>query len=183
MNTPGQDDLPLERQLPPEMHATIGEFQTGPNEDVPWWQPTWQDGLKHLGWRWIFFLPTIGVVAFAVATYWFPPLRVAIVPLGIKFLLFAGGIAISLIGFALRKATKLRTEPFCIHCGYNLTGLPDNHRCPECGRPYSWRVIAEYRRDPQWFISRWKASHKLPAMDSTLDVPPDSTPRRSRDGT
>lgn len=25
--------------------------------------------------------------------------------------------------------------PKCLGCGYNLTGLPPGHRCPECGRP------------------------------------------------
>jgi hypothetical protein len=178
-----EDDLPLERQLPPEMHAAISEFKADPNEEIPWWQPSWQDSLRHLGWRWIFFIPAIGVLAFAIASFWFPPLRMAIIPLGIKYLLFAGGIAVSAIGFVLRQAVTALTEPFCSHCGYNLTGLPDNYRCPECGRPYSWRVINEYRRDPQWFITRWKASHKLPERDSALEVGPNSTPHKSRDGT
>ena len=51
-----------------------------------------------------------------------------------------------------RKAIhSLAQEPFCIHCGYDLTGLPDHHTCPECGRPYTFATINEYRRDPHWF--------------------------------
>lgn len=26
-------------------------------------------------------------------------------------------------------------EPFCSHCGYQLTGLVNSSKCPECGRP------------------------------------------------
>jgi hypothetical protein len=26
-------------------------------------------------------------------------------------------------------------EPYCSHCGYNLTGLTESSKCPECGRP------------------------------------------------
>jgi len=176
------DDLPIERRLPPELFAAAGELKAGPGEKIPWWRPTWRDGLRHLGWRWIFFMPIVGVIGFAVAAYWFPPLLNLIIPFGFKFMLFAGGIAISLVGYVLRQATKARPEPFCIHCGYNLTGLPDNYRCPECGRPYSWRVIDEYRRDPQWFVTRWKASHKLPENEPTLEAGPGPR-RKSRDGT
>ena len=54
---------------------------------------------------------------------------------------------ISLAGYGLRRAAQARREPFCIFCGYNLTGLPDHYRCPECGRPYTWQMIEEYRAD------------------------------------
>jgi len=93
-----------------------------------------------------------------------------------------GALAITLTGYVIRRAVRARREPFCIHCGYNLSGLPDNYRCPECGRPYTWRLIAEYRRDPRWFIERYKARQKLPPAGPTLPAGPSAKPRR-RDGT
>jgi predicted RNA-binding Zn-ribbon protein involved in translation (DUF1610 family) len=38
--------------------------------------------------------------------------------------------------------------PFCVHCGYNLTGMA-SPRCPECGAPFrsrEWRRHAERLR-------------------------------------
>ena len=29
----------------------------------------------------------------------------------------------------------------CLQCGYSLKGLPDKHRCPECGEPYNIAVV------------------------------------------
>lgn len=46
------------------------------------------------------------------------------------------------------RVTIHLTYPFCIHCGYNLRGLPDNHRCPECGVCYSLEECRRYRKDP-----------------------------------
>ncbi len=95
-------------------------------------------------------------------------------------LLIAAGISIG--GYVLKRAVQARKEPFCIFCGYNLTGLPDAYRCPECGRPYTWAEIEEYRRDPQWFIERWKARRALPPPDQPLEAKPSRRPRSS-DGT
>ena len=36
----------------------------------------------------------------------------------------------------------------CIHCHYDLTGLPDHHTCPECGRAYTFADIDAYFDDP-----------------------------------
>ena len=90
--------------------------------------------------------------------------------------------AISGVGYILNRAIRTRREPFCIYCGYNLTGLPDAYRCPECGRPYTWEEIEEYRRDPPWFIERWKARQALPAADPPLEAGP-SQRGKSSDGT
>lgn len=31
----------------------------------------------------------------------------------------------------------------CLECGFHLAGLPDQHRCPECGRPFFRAAAAD----------------------------------------
>jgi len=102
---------------------------------------------------------------------------------GVKMFVTTAAIAIALAGYVIRRAIQARKEPFCIFCGYNLTGLPDGHRCPECGRSISWAVIAEYRRDPQWFIERWKAHRELPPASEPFHAGVHARRKRARDGT
>jgi len=101
---------------------------------------------------------------------------------GGKLLLLSVGGAIGMAGTAIRAVVRQRKEPFCIHCGYTLLGLPDHHICPECGRPYSLRLIDEYRRDPHWFVQRYKAHRILPNADEPFLARPSTKPK-SRDGT
>ena len=51
-------------------------------------------------------------------------------------------------------------EPYCSHCGYQLTGLTESSKCPECGRPVvdvltrpSWgrKLARRYRSDTTVF--------------------------------
>lgn len=44
-----------------------------------------------------------------------------------------------------------RNEPYCSNCGYQLTGLVDSSKCPECGRP-----LVEVLTRPQ----RWPTNGK-----------------------
>lgn len=46
-------------------------------------------------------------------------------------------------------AARVRREglEICYECGYELRGLPDLHRCPECGTPYNKAMVVE----------RWRA--------------------------
>jgi predicted RNA-binding Zn-ribbon protein involved in translation (DUF1610 family) len=178
------EGTPLEAQLPPEIVATPADVRAEPSEALTWWTPGWRDMIGHVGYRWIFLIPALALILGLVAVLFIPGLGPAIFVVGFKLLVFAGAVAISLAGYVIRCAARARREPFCIHCGYNLTGLPDNYRCPECGRPYTWRLIAEYRRDPHWFRERYKAQQKLPAADAAFAAgPAPATRQRRRDGT
>jgi hypothetical protein len=164
--------------VPPNVVATPS--QLAPGEHITWWRPGWHDTWRYVGWRWVLLTPSLLLLIFL-----FLPLRLYYVNLYViagKLALLMAAVALTLMGFVFRRAARARQEPFCIFCGYNLTGLPDNYRCPECGRPYTWRLIAEYRRDPQWFIERYRAMSRLPPRDEPFPAGPVRR-RRSRDGT
>ncbi len=42
-----------------------------------------------------------------------------------------------------RLAQEIIADNFerCLECGYPLKGLPDKHRCPECGEPYDIATV------------------------------------------
>ena len=134
-DSPIEDERPLEAQVPPNVVATPGELRATPDEDITWWRPTWQDAAQQVGWRWVFLTPAVLFVLFSISAVIFIPLRPILLILGFKMLLLSAAIAISMAGWVIRHVARARKEPFCIHCGYNLTALPDNYRCPECGRP------------------------------------------------
>lgn len=174
---------PIWAAPPPNVEAGVSEVPYNPDEPITWWRPGWSELQPHLGWRMIFLLPLAACVVLAGLGLWKPRVGMLFLGVGVKFLLFAAAVAISLAAYVLRRATQVRGEPFCIHCGYNLTGLPDDYRCPDCGRPYKWRIINEYRRDPQWFITRWYAVHKLPKPADPFAAGRRRGRARRRDGT
>jgi hypothetical protein len=134
--------------------------------DVPWWTPTWTDLAWQLGWKWIFALPAVVVLGLLVGSLWNGAWLMPLWFVGIKIVSICVVIPFLLLLEMARQAICARKEPFCIHCGYGLSGLPDNHTCPECGRAYSFAVIEEYRRDPHWFRQRYKMRGQMPQRDA-----------------
>jgi hypothetical protein len=122
---------------------------------LPWWRPTWGDVARRLGLRWLYIVPVaavlIGVVVLCLLRFWF--FNLVLTTWKLWVLLLVGGVAA--IAEAIRQVTRARSEHFCLHCGYTLEGLPDQHICPECGRPFSFELIRLYQNDPKWFKQRW----------------------------
>jgi hypothetical protein len=169
--------------VPPSTHASPSDMSHPSFEDdVPFWKPDWRDVMKQMGWRWVLLLPAAGFIAVFAAIPAYPRLLTLLAMGGGKLLLLSIGGAVGVAGKAIRSAVGLRKEPFCIHCGYNLTGLEEGHLCPECGRPFSLKLIEEYRRDPHWFIKRYKGRKAVPLADILFDAGTVRRPK-SRDGT
>lgn len=68
--------------------------------------------------------------------YW--RIRIVSIPLWSLIVLFGGWPLFELIARTLRtrRLKRRRLTGLCVHCGYNLIGLPDG-RCPECGEAKS----------------------------------------------
>jgi rubredoxin len=177
------NDLDDSGIVPPAVVATPSQLQVQTDEQVTWWRPSWRDGLRHVGFSWVYFVPAIALTA---ALLWYlVRLRVfaLVAALGLKLVVILVGLSFALAAHAARRVARTRREPFCIFCGYNLSNLPDNYRCPECGRAYTWALIAEYRRDPEWFIERWKAHKQLPAAGKSFQAGSIARRNRAKDGT
>jgi hypothetical protein len=164
------------------VHASPVDAAPGPEAADRWWRPAPADVLRHLGWRWVLVLPAVCVVGFLVAAFFYPALFQLLFWVGLKWGILALALPFMLLGDLVRRAAQQRHDPFCIHCGYTLIGLPAEGRCPECGSAYTPQLIEEYRRDPQWFIQRYRARHQLPRGDTPFDAGPVRR-RKSRDGT
>lgn len=124
-----------------------------------WWRPSLAEVRPGLvTWHWVIVAVILVSVLLLVALlsfwrllsvmWWFYE--------WVGIVLFAVVLVPVIIEQAYSAARKRRTEPYCIHCGYRLEGLPDHHQCPECGRPYSFELIREYQQNPDWFVERWK---------------------------
>ena len=169
--------------IPPAVLATPSQVVAHPGEPIRWWRPGWRDCVRYVGYRWVFLAPAAALLLVIV---WFVinrGMRGMIFAIGVELFLLVAGISFALAGYVIRRAVRARQEPFCIYCGYNLSHLPEQYRCPECGRPYTWELIAEYRRDPHWFAERYKAHRELPPPGTVLEAAGNAPRRRSRDGT
>lgn len=178
-----REDLPLEAQVPQPVEASPFHLKLSPDDNPMWWKPGWNDVWQYVGWRWIMAVPALICVLIFFGGWYYPGLRGLAYILGIKLGLVVLAIAFWLAGYVTQMAVRAVKEPFCIFCVYNLSGLPDHYRCPECGRSYSHAIIAEYRKDPHWFIERWRQSRSVPVPDPPFESGLVSRKKRARDGT
>jgi hypothetical protein len=160
--------------------------------DAPWlddpemtfWRPSRLETFKLMTWRqWAGLLPILALMAVLALCLWIHAIWILVLKLGFKLIAVTVGLVATTSASVAKKAMTLREDPFCIRCGYSLLGLPDGHRCPECGLPVSLAIIREYQRDPENFLNRWKARHRVYIPSAVLEVPANARRRKSRDGT
>ncbi|HEV8604368.1 MAG TPA: hypothetical protein VGQ99_03320 [Tepidisphaeraceae bacterium] len=176
-----QESLPPPIPDQKRLLLSPSDIPADPDGSLPWWKPSWTDVAQRLGWRWLYLIPATLVLVLAIWAIFSRAWFINIWWWGGKLWIWIGAGAVGAVVEAMRQATKARAEPFCIHCGYTLSGLPDQHICPECGRPYSFQLIKEYQHDPKWFVQRWKSQHGNP-INERFEARK-STGRASGDGT
>jgi hypothetical protein len=177
---PDDSNQPLIKRVPPVSVASPSDLRLRDPKEVRWYLPGWGETARLFGWRWIYFAPAAALVVLAIMQPWLVLLRWIV--LWWKLASIAFLLPMVAVIEAAKNIIRRRTEPFCIHCGYTLEGLPDHHVCPECGEAFSFATIDEYRRDPHWFISRYKQHGGMPAADAPFAAG-ERVGKRSRDGT
>ena len=124
------------------------------SEPVRWWRPSMLTAARELGAWWLF----VGFIGMVVVVGWvlLLPLIGWLAMILFKVALLGVAAIIAARSRAIRRTMAARREPFCIHCGYSLGGLADQGTCPECGMVYSFNIVNDFRRDPDWFIRRFE---------------------------
>jgi hypothetical protein len=180
MANPSPSQLSAETiAVPAQLHSAVAGGPAAPRE-MRWYLPGIGETMRLMGWRIIYFVPAaiFLVLGFLVLFNWW---LIQIFFFWWKLVIIAVALPVGVATRTARNAIRLRTEPFCIHCGYDLTGLPDGHICPECGMQFHHAVINEYRRDPHWFIKRYNMRQQHPAAEAFAAGPVRSP--RANDGT
>jgi hypothetical protein len=174
-------NTPLVRQVESTSIASPHELRPRDPREVRWYKPSFGSALQMMGWRLVFFVPALALVfsLFLLPGHlWITQFLFVFWKLLLIAIVLPTGYALKLA----KNALQARKEPFCIHCGYDLSGLQDDHACPECGEPYKFSMIEEYRRDPSWFIQRYNRRFEMAAVHQPF-LARKAMRKKSRDGT
>ena len=137
-----------------------------------WWRPPWGLLLRHAGWWWIPLVgpPMIGIASLMIAILGGQPYS----PLGwIGIRILTIWIIVPLIARANLnlKVMRLRADPYCLHCGYTLTGLLAQVGRPGLVRDLAGRLISEFAANLSRRMSGVVSEHGAAAELSASDWP------------
>ncbi len=125
---------------------------------VRWWKPSIATAVGELG-AWWSLVVVVSVVTIGGGIVLLPIVGCFAV-IFFKVVLLGAAAFIAARSKAIQRTMAARREPFCIHCGYSLGGLADHGTCPECGMAYSFNIVRDFRRDPDWFIKRFETTRR-----------------------
>ena len=144
----------------PQAPSLTETVRFAPGQPERWYLPDWGETFQLLGWRVILFLPAVLLVGLLLMIPFRPWDVLSWLVSWWKVWVVVVVVPTLIVAERVKNAIRSRKDPFCIHCGYSLTGLPPEHLCPECGAAYSPALTEDYRRDPHWFIERYRANKK-----------------------
>ena len=142
----------------------LGLDAVGDSRTIRWWRPPASQTFRRIPWRWLLALPAAASVGMLVAAHFASGQRGFLFYMGIKLLVLTLLLPVLAWDHYRQRAIRARPDPFCPHCGWTLTGLPQEGRCPECGEPYRAAVVEMYRRDPQWVRAYWEFDRRPPPV-------------------
>jgi len=130
------------------------------------YRPPLPEVIRHMEWGWI-VVPMLAAacLAMTVTGLLLGRYHIEMTILGGQLLFLVLAVPLFFWENLRDRLIRLRTDPFCIHCGWTLAGLPEEGRCPECGEPYRLNVVEMFRQDPQWVIAYWKFAGKAPTVE------------------
>lgn len=147
-----------------------------PKPRATYYRPGFAEISAEMGWKWLTIIPAMIAIAVLGAV---PRLMATVLFLKLGWLMVA--LPAGLFAKAASEVVKKRREPFCIGCGYDLTSLPDNHHCPECGEAYTFSEINAYRQNPAIYAETMRLRQTQKRPHAPFNALPRKRPK-SRDG-